>query len=71
MKSRTRALMAVNPVYGGDVVGEQHPAEISDLYAASITDCTVVSATGADTVSAIGDFCDAVIASWQGFGPES
>ena len=39
---------------------EQHPAEISDLYAASITDCTVLPATGVDTVSAIGDFCDAV-----------
>ena len=41
---------------------EQHPAEISVVYAGSITDCTVLSATGADTVGAIGDFCDAVIA---------
>jgi pimeloyl-ACP methyl ester carboxylesterase len=41
---------------------EQHPAEISDLYAASIPDCSVLSAAGTDTVSAMGDFCDAVIA---------
>jgi 3-oxoadipate enol-lactonase len=41
---------------------EEHPAEVSDLYAASIADCTVLSATGVDTVRAIGDFCDEVIA---------
>jgi pimeloyl-ACP methyl ester carboxylesterase len=41
---------------------EQHPAEISDVYAASITDCTVLSATGTDTGRAIRDFCDTVIA---------
>jgi len=41
---------------------EQHPAEVSDVYAASITDCTVVPATDRDTVRALRDFCDAVIA---------
>jgi len=41
---------------------ETHPAEISEVYAASITDCTVLPATGVDTVCAIRDFCDAVIA---------
>jgi pimeloyl-ACP methyl ester carboxylesterase len=41
---------------------EQHPAEISDLYAASISDRIVLSAAGADTVSAMRDFCDAVVA---------
>ena len=38
-----------------------HPAEISDVYAASVPDCTVLPATGADTVGAIREFCDAVI----------
>jgi pimeloyl-ACP methyl ester carboxylesterase len=37
----------------------QHPAEVSDVYAASITDCTVVPPTGVDTVRTIRDFCDA------------
>jgi pimeloyl-ACP methyl ester carboxylesterase len=41
---------------------ELHPAEISDVYAASITHCTVLPATGVDTVAAIRDFCDAVVA---------
>lgn len=40
---------------------EGHPAEISDVYAASIADCIVLPATGTDTASAIRDFCDAVI----------
>jgi hypothetical protein len=39
---------------------EQHPAEISDLYASSITNCTVLSATDTDTVRALRDFCDAI-----------
>ena len=41
---------------------EQHPAEISDLYAASITHCTVRSATDTDAARAMSDFCDAVCA---------
>jgi len=41
---------------------EIHPAEVSDVYAASIPDCTVLPATGTDTVRAIRDFCNAVIA---------
>ena len=40
---------------------EQHPASVSDLYAASIPDCTVLPTTDIDTVGAIRDFCDAVI----------
>lgn len=41
---------------------EQHPAEVSDVYARSISDCTALPATGVDTGSAIRDFCDAVVA---------
>lgn len=41
---------------------EQHPAEISDLYAANIPGCTVRPSTGNDTMLAIRDFCDAVAA---------
>ncbi len=41
---------------------EIHPAEVSDMYAASITDCTVLPATDVDITHAIRDFCDAVIA---------
>lgn len=40
---------------------EQHPAEVSDVYAVAIPDCTVRSA-GVETARAIGGFCDAVIA---------
>jgi pimeloyl-ACP methyl ester carboxylesterase len=40
---------------------EQHPAEISDVYAASIAGCAVHPATGTDTVLAIHEFCDEVI----------
>jgi 3-oxoadipate enol-lactonase len=40
---------------------EQHPPEISDVYAASITECTVLSATTVDTDRAIRDFCDTLI----------
>lgn len=40
---------------------DQHPAEVSDLYAASVPDCTVLPATGTDIVRAIRDFCDATV----------
>ena len=51
-----RSIRAPTLLVRGD--DDQHPAEISDLYAASIPDCTVVSAAGADMVRAIGDFCE-------------
>jgi pimeloyl-ACP methyl ester carboxylesterase len=38
----------------------QHPAEVSDVYAASIPECTVVPATGVDVARPIRDFCDLV-----------
>lgn len=41
---------------------EQHPAEVSDVYAASIADCTVVPAASADLTGAMREFCDVVTA---------
>jgi pimeloyl-ACP methyl ester carboxylesterase len=41
---------------------EQHPAEVSALYAASIPDCTVLPSLNTGTVAAIREFCDAVTA---------
>lgn len=38
-----------------------HPAEVSDLYAASILGCTVLPAATEDVASAIGVFCDQII----------
>jgi 3-oxoadipate enol-lactonase len=38
-----------------------HPAEVSDLYAASIPGCTVVPASTEDVAAAIGAFCDQII----------
>jgi 3-oxoadipate enol-lactonase len=38
-----------------------HPAEVSDLYAASIPGCTVLPAATEDVASAIGAFCDQII----------
>lgn len=41
---------------------EIHPAEVSDVYAASISNCTALPATDVDITSAIRDFCDEVVA---------
>lgn len=41
---------------------EQHPAEVSDVYARCISDCTALPATTGDLESALRDFCAAVIA---------
>lgn len=38
----------------------QHPAEVSDLYAASIAGCSALAATTEDLVAAIGSFCERV-----------
>jgi len=39
---------------------EIHPAEVSDLYAATISNCTTLPATTTDVTSAIRDFCDVI-----------
>ncbi|HEX8692773.1 MAG TPA: alpha/beta hydrolase [Longimicrobium sp.] len=38
----------------------QHPAGVSDLYAASIANCSALPATTEDLATAIGSFCDRV-----------
>jgi pimeloyl-ACP methyl ester carboxylesterase len=49
--------MPVLLVRGGDPL---HPAEVSDLYAASIPGCTVAPAAPPDIAADIGAFCDRV-----------
>lgn len=39
-----------------------HPAEVSDLYAASIPNCAVSPASGTDVAAAIGSFCSGLSA---------
>jgi len=55
-----RAIRVPTLLVRGD--DEQHPAEVSDLYAAALPNCTVLPAKGTDTVGAIRDFCAAVVA---------
>ena len=38
-----------------------HPAEVSDLYAASIPNCTVAPASTEDVAAVIGAFCDQIL----------